>query len=218
MRRLQRDQPVTLQLDDGKTRASVACRVADVYGSIASFAYDVQLDPGVRERLDRGVLCYLIFAYRGMQIVLHGMAVAAPHKGVVIDFVVNDGIQVRERRRGRRERIVISVRLTPINGDGVSCKPIDTFTRDLSASGALVSERPGLSEHARFELELFLPHERTPIRAQAIRRRVIPEGIGIAFGQLIRSDQVRLSQLLAAHHHASHKAGRQGDEPIALSA
>jgi PAS domain S-box-containing protein len=204
MRRLRPGQPVIVTLDDDTDDRHLGCVVADVFGSVASLTHAEDLDRPLRERLSFGAPSYLVFTDRGAEIGLYGIAAATPSKDSVLDFVLLDAVQVSERRENRRVQLVTRARLFPIDADraGTQPEPIDTFTLNLSASGALLRQRPQFAQHRRYRVELFFAADPQPICCEAVQARETADGIGVEFEHLQETDQARLSERIAAHRNA----------------
>ncbi len=191
---------MTVELDDDAVDHRVDCLVADVFASTASLTHDEALDPRLRDRLGSGAPGYLVFSHHGAEIGLHGVAVAPPSSASVIDFVVVDGVQIRDRRGGRRVQFVTRARLFPTDTDAAGSQPqaIETFTLDLSEGGALLRYRPEFAEHRRYTIELFFAADPVPIRCEATHARQTDAGIGVRFGHLDAGDRARLAEILTA--------------------
>ncbi len=200
VRRLRPGQRVTVELDDDAVDHRVDCLVADVFASTASLTHDEALDPRLRDRLGSGAPGYLVFSHHGAEIGLHGVAVAPPSRVSVIDFVVVDGVQIRDRRGGRRVQFVTRARMFPTDTDAAGSQPqaIETFTLDLSEGGALLRYRPEFAEHRRYTIELFFAADPVPIRCEATYARQTDAGIGVRFGHLDAGDRARLAEVLTA--------------------
>jgi PAS domain S-box-containing protein len=215
VRRLRPGQRVKVELDDDVVEHSVNCLVAEVFGSMASLTHAEVLGPKFLQRLSAGAPGYLVFSHKGAEIALHGVAAAAPSRTSVIDFVVVDGVQVRERRKGRRLPFVTRARLFPTDAGaaestdageaGNEQQAIETFTLDLSEGGALLRYRPLFAEHRRYTIELFFAADPRPLRCEAVRARRTDAGIGVEFGDLDGSDQARLAAILGAYREARQK-------------
>ncbi len=219
-----------VELDDDVEDHRLDCLVAEVSGSLASLTHAEGLDPRLLRRLGSGAPGYLVFLHNGAEIALHGVAAAAASRASVIDFVVVDGVQVRERRRGRRVPFVTRARLFPTDlgpADAGAAGPtdagetdagaagptdagetgndqqaIETFTLDLSEGGALLRWRPEFAEHRRYRIELFFAADPRPVRCEAVRARQTDAGVGVQFGHLEGSHQARLAAILAARREA----------------
>ncbi len=202
-------------LDDDTDDRHLGCKVADVFGSVASLTHTEDLDRGLRERLSFGAPSYLVFSDHGAEIGLYGIAAATPGTGSVLDFVLLDAVQENERRENRRVQLVTRARLFPIDADGAGTQPdpIDTFTLNLSASGALLRHRPQFADHRRYRVELFFAADPQPIRCEAVQARETPDGIGVEFEHLQDPDQARLSERLAAHRNALLKRNSSSVKP-----
>ena len=194
-----------VELEDDTVEQSVVCVVVDVLGSVASLVHAEECETGLRDRLRAGAPGYLVFSDHGAEIGLHGVAATAPGHSSVIDFAVVDGVQVRERRTGRRAPFVTRARLLPTDTrpEDSEHAAIETFTLDLSVSGALLRYRPQLLEHERYMIELFLAAEQRPVCCQATRVRQTREGIAVHFGVLDESDRTRLVTVIAGRIHPS---------------
>ena len=162
------------------------------------------MDPVLWDRLGAGAPGYLVFSHNGADIGLHGVAAAAQGAASVIDFAVLDGVQVSERRRGRRVLFVTRARLFPVSGDsgGGERDAIETFTLNLSASGALLRSRPQFAEHRHYDIELFFASDPSPIRCEAIQARDTDEGIGVAFDNVSEHDRERLIAVIGTRREA----------------
>jgi methyl-accepting chemotaxis protein/sensor domain CHASE-containing protein len=110
-------------------------------------------------------------------------------------------VQIAERRGAARVDVQTPVRAVLI-GPGGAAVPIETETVNLSVSGALLRERPGLGD-GPWQLQLFLPGEAEPVCCPATLARRTPEGFGVAFGRLSDADLLRLDRTVGGFLSAS---------------
>ncbi len=204
VRRLRSGQRVTVELEDGDADHFVDCRVVEVFGSVASLARADDLDQQLSDRLSDGFPGYLVFYYRGGEVALRGLAAATRERASVIDFTVLDSVQLRERRQGRRVQLVTRARVLPIDtgSSGEEQRAIETFTLNLSPSGALLRYRAGLADHRAFAIELFFGADPRPVRCRAVYARRTDDGIGVEFRHLEQDAKTRLVEIIAARSEA----------------
>ena len=196
MRRLVGHQAVSIELDgDGGHEIEFIDGVVEgVGGLVASVAAQREIGSELRERLRSGALGFLMFEYQGAPIALRGAA-RAISDGVMLEFVVLDGVQVAERRAAARVALSIPVRVVLVADDAPAVL-IETSTVDLSVGGALLKRRPRLGT-GPWQLDLFLPAEATPVHCAAVLVRETPGHLGVAFANLSDGDLTRLRELIA---------------------
>ena len=109
-------------------------------------------------------------------------------------------VQIAERRGAARVDVQTPARALLAGADGNGA-PVETETVNLSVSGALLRERPGLGD-GPWRLQLFLPDEAEPVSCTATLARRTPEGFGVAFGLLSDADLLRLDRTVAGYRDA----------------
>jgi PAS domain S-box-containing protein len=218
MRRLVGHQELTIALDseggygDGEL---VDCVLERVRGPVATVAACGEVGARVRDRLRAGALAFLTFEHFGASVALRGAA-RAVSDGAAIEFVVLDGVELAERRKGPRVALETRVRAVLL-ADGVSAAAIDTLTADLSIGGALLKRQRGLGE-GPWQIELFLPGDRTPVRCAASLVRQTASHLSVAFAEIEDVDLIRLEKAVADHPAAAAEAviGISGSETPAV--
>ena len=179
MRRLHPRQPVGVSLDHEDD--VIEARVSSVLGPVATLEQLGQPIPRVSKMLTPGALGFMTFDHEGMPVALRGVVRAIPG-GSGVEFVVIDGIQLRERRTAARTAFVARVRATQLGGDSaVPAVAVDTATADLSLGGALLNRRVGFGHGPEWQIELLLTDASTAdllprcVRARDTysRRRVV---------------------------------------------
>jgi methyl-accepting chemotaxis protein/sensor domain CHASE-containing protein len=106
-------------------------------------------------------------------------------------------VQIAERRGAARVDVQTPVRAVLIGSrDGDA--PVETETVNLSVTGALLRERPGLGK-GPWQLQLFLPGDPEPVCCSATLARHTPEGFGVAFGAVSDTDLLRLDRAVAGY-------------------
>jgi methyl-accepting chemotaxis protein len=109
-------------------------------------------------------------------------------------------VQIAERRGAARVDVNTPVRAVLV-GAGGNAIPVETETLNLSISGALLREQPGLGD-GPWQLQLFLPDDAAPVSCTATLARRTPRGFGVAFGRLSDTDLLRLDRTVAGHLEA----------------
>jgi len=204
---LEQAQLVAVEIDGED--CPIDCRVATVLGSAVSLVCQGELEPRMRARLIGGARAFLVFTHRGAVIGLRGV-VAAASKSPVIDFVVLDGIQAPERRRGARIICTTRARVSPTDSDsaGTEEPAVDTFTVNLSPTGAMLRRRPQLDGHQRFSIEFFFGADPVPLRADAVLVRLTRNALVLEFEHMNEADHVRLAEILAERRVSSQDTPR----------
>ena len=210
MRRLQTRQPIRIDLDSSD--ASIDGRVRFVTGPVAVIAPVEGIGVAVREELNSGSLGYLVFTHRGAAVALHGLVRVAPGMDDGLAFVVDDGVQIPQRRSAERVALVTRARVCSADSDGVPDErsATDTVTADLSLGGARLTRRPGIGDGPRLQVELFFGTDPVPLRCGALVARRTPTHLGVRFIDMQDADRERLSRILAAHSSPSER-GPAGD-------
>jgi methyl-accepting chemotaxis protein len=108
-------------------------------------------------------------------------------------------VQIAERRGAARVDVQTPVRALLAGADGGA--PVETETLNLSVSGALLGDRPGLGD-GPWRLQLFLPGEDEPVSCTATLARRTPDGFGVAFGPLADADLLRLDRMVSGSRDA----------------
>jgi len=212
MRRLVEHQAVTVELDsDGRGEVDgvvdcIDCMLGWVRGPVATLAPLTDIAPDFRGRLIPGSLGFMLFDHRGAPIGLRGVA-RAICEGAALEFVVIDGIQLAERRTASRVALQTPVRAASLDDRGVAVAAVETVTTNLSMGGALLVRRPGLGEGPRWQIELSLPNNPTPVRCTAMLARQTPSQLAVAFADIQDTDRIRLAAVLADHQRRTPPAG-----------
>lgn len=200
MRRLEVQQCVTLDLDppDGGKVECVDCRVQSVHGPVGVLAPVAIVAPVSRTRLKTGLLSFMTFQHQSAPVALRGVALASP-QSADLEFVVIDGVQVAERRTAARVRLLTPIRATSVDAGGLAVATVATVTVNLSMGGAMLTRRPNFGPGPRWEIELALPHDSTPVRCDAVLVRDTPTHVAVRFENMEQTDQLRLAAVLADH-------------------
>ncbi len=192
MTRLQIDQTVTLSLDD--VDQVVECRVVSVEGALNRLAYRTELSPAMVGRLVLGCTGYLVSEEFSVPV---GLRVAVRARPPYVDAALLDDIKVRERRGADRVKLVTPARVRaaestePDGGDDQN-----TYTLDVSESGALLRAIPALAGAERVGVDLRFGADPAPISARAQVARRLPDAVGVAFESISDDDAARLSGYL----------------------
>ena len=119
-------------------------------------------------------------------------------------------VQIAERRTASRVALGRGAWAT-LARSGSGAEPVPTALIDLSVSGALLEARPGLGE-GPWQLQLFLPGDRTPVCTAATLARETEGGIGVAFGHLSDGDRNRIEAVILVHSRGRGDQSRPGTE------
>ena len=204
MRRLHPRQPVGVSLDHEDD--VIEARVSSVLGPVATLEQLGQPIPRVSKMLTPGALGFMTFDHEGMPVALRGVVRAIPG-GSGVEFVVIDGIQLRERRTAARTAFVARVRATQLGGDSaVPAVAVDTATADLSLGGALLNRRVGFGHGPEWQIELLLTDASPPICCRAVCARETRTHVGVSFIDMRDSDRIRLAGALADHQRGARTA------------
>jgi hypothetical protein len=190
--RLQIDQTVTLSLDE--VDQVVECRVVAVEGPVNRLAHRTELSPAMVGRLVLGATGYLLSEQFSVPV---GLRVAVRARPPYVDAALLDEIQVRERRGAGRVKLVTPARVKVSEGTAAAGDDgRDTYTLDVSESGALLRAVPELADAERFGVQLRFGVDPAPISARAQVARRLPDAVGVAFESISDDDAARLSGYL----------------------
>jgi hypothetical protein len=197
MRRLAANQRVEFIPDEANhvQADGIDCVVAWVKGAVGTLVCPGGLAPQARQQLTPAALGFLVFDHHGMPVALRGAA-AADADNPMLEFVVLDGVQIPERRITNRVALAIPVRVNPASPEDPGRAPVNTTSRDLSITGALLKRTAGLGTGRVWKVELLVAGDEPPISCGAVVARRTPTHVGVAFTDLDASGHARLDQLL----------------------
>ena len=144
-----------------------------VHGPVAVLAPVTTVAPALRTRVKNGLLSFMTFQHQSAPVALRGVVLASP-QSADLEFVVIDGVQVTERRTAGRVRLLTPIRATSVDADGVAVATVATVTVNLSMGGAMLTRGPNLGPGPRWQIELALPHDSSPVRCDAVLVRDTP--------------------------------------------
>jgi hypothetical protein len=193
VRRLAEQDRATLSLDgedDG-----LDCRVASVSGPLASLVCIDEIPASARHKLANGSLSHVLFRYHGAPVGLRGVVRTMSAGSSDLEFVVIDGVQLKERRAARRVPLLAAARLTGFD----DAHTVETELVDLSLGGAMLKRPRGAQPSREFELELFIDGDgvATPVRCHAELARQTLSHLSVRFVEIEPADQIRLAKVVA---------------------
>lgn len=192
MRRLITGKAATINLDSD--RSELGCRVDAVAGPVACLSLAPPVPGDAVERMTPGALGYLVFDDAGAPVGLRG--VATPGSGADrVDFVVIDGVQIRERRIASRLRMVLRARVSG-TADGAEASSVETVTSNVSLGGALLTRRPGMPDDG-LRLELYPRLDAEPLAIGASVVRATATHVAVHFDEIADADRIRLAGAIA---------------------
>ena len=183
---LREDACVTLAPDGAAF--GLDCRVVGFHRQLMVLERSGATDGREVEGLTPGALSYVVCGSRKRPMAVRVQVMSAVDDRLVLRLL--DRFTLGQQRTFSRLRASWPITLDAGQG------PVDSWTIDVSAGGALVRARDGLRGHGAFAVVLRLPGDRPPLHATARVVRGDDRDIALRFVDLDDADEARVAEVV----------------------